>query len=437
MLDAAASTDALSVLQNEEAWRRAIHRDQVRYNKKLGELYNAVAEGDPPKVAASQEWLLTSPSAKRVAIAQLLQAGKDIDVWNFDDVKVLAETVTVYEAMDEPVRLFAKEKTSKTGYRTIFSFGDRHRVAQRLLANVIQAHTTKRRFQLFDAGVPKAITRALSLIKAGNVWLAHLDIKDFYPSFTIKGLSTFLPLPQTVVEAALTGRNMVLECASLPGDLSPLHFIEEARRGLPQGASFSPAISHLCLSQLVLDVATLEHLFNYADDFLLVAKTQAELEHRITELMDAVGNLPGGQFELSIKCAAHVSAGVDFLGHHLVVRGGAPVAEPTEANMMRLFKRLYEIDEQFGVYDHTGGKSCSQAMLQSCADKFALFRGWEAAFQACDKNTEKWAGIKATPSRIVEPILANGLEHEILPAPSSKIRNSISTNGLGDNGSPI
>ncbi|MCE8006166.1 reverse transcriptase domain-containing protein [Aestuariivita sp.] len=418
MLDAPAPIDALFVLQNEKAWRRALHRDQVRYNKNLGQLHKAIAEGDLAKVAEYQDWLLTSPSAKRVAIAQLLQAGKDVNVWTYGDVKALAETVTVHEAMDEPVRLFTKEKTSKTGYRTIFSFGDRHRVAQRLLANVIQAHTTKQRFQLFDAGVPKAITRALSLIKAGNVWLAHLDIKDFYPSFTIKGLSTFVPLPQTVVEAALTGRNMVLECALLPEGLSPLYLIEEARRGLPQGASSSPAISHLCVSQLVLDVATLEHLFNYADDFLLVATTQAELEHRIAALMDAVGNLPGGQFELSFKCATHVSEGVDFLGHHLVMRDGVPVAEPTEANMMRLFKRLHEIDERFGVYNHTGEQVCPDAVLQSCADKFALYEGWRAAFQACDPNTEAWASIELVPTQIVESISGMGLEGEI-PLPQS------------------
>ncbi len=47
-------------------------------------------------------------------------------------------------------------KTSKNGFRAVLSFNDRHRVAQRVMANVIDAYFCKRKFQFFDAGVPKA-----------------------------------------------------------------------------------------------------------------------------------------------------------------------------------------------------------------------------------------------------------------------------------------
>lgn len=415
MLDINLLPDQLEILHNEKAYRRAIHRDRVRYNQHLVALRKSIVSGDAKSAALAQDWLLTSPSSKRTAIAQLLIAGKDIDVWSYDDVKGLSDTVTLFEPIAEPVTVFAKEKTSKRGFRAIFSFGDRHRVGQRMLANLIEIHTFKRSYQHFDDGVPKAIKRVLAQIDSGQVWLAHLDIKDFFPSFTIEGLTDFLPLPQAVVEAALTGRNMVLECASLPQGLSPQHFTEEARRGLPQGAASSPAISHLCVSQLALDVAILEHLFNYEDDFLILAKTKAELESRIGALTDAVGNLPGGQFELSVKTVAHASEGLDFLGHGLFSRNDQARAEPSVGNTMRLAKRLHEIDEKHKAFSNLSGKIGKSALLHSCADKFAVISGWKAAFASCHPETEGWQYLLAIEEGLHADLMEHGLFVSDLP----------------------
>lgn len=415
MLDINQSPDQLELLHKEKAYRRSIHRDRVRYNQHMVTLREAIVSGDAKTAALAQDWLLTSPSSKRTAIAQLLIAGKDIDVWTYQEVKALADTVTLFEPMAEPVTVFAKEKTSKRGFRAIFSFGDRHRVGQRMLANLIESHTFKRSYQHFDDGVPKAIKRVLAQIDAGQVWLAHLDIKDFFPSFTIEGLTDFLPLPQTVVEAALTGRNMMLECASSPLGLSPQHFIEEARRGLPQGAASSPAISHLCVSQLALDVAILEHLFNYEDDFLILAKSKAELGRRIGALTDAVGNLPGGQFELSVKTVAHASEGLDFLGHRLFKSNGQARAEPSVGNTMRLAKRLHEIDEKHEVFSNLSGKIGRSALLQSCADKFAVISGWKAAFASCHPETEGWQHLLAIEEGVHADLKKHGLCPSDLP----------------------
>lgn len=417
VLDAVLAPDPLTVLQLEKAWRRAIDRDRKRYNTHIAALRSAIETKDHHIAAQALDWLLKSPSSKRTAIAQLLRAGKDLDVWTYHDVKALADAVTVFAPMDEPATVFAREKTSKRGFRAIFSFGDRQRVAQRVLANVVEVYTVKRSFQHFDAGVPKAIKRVLAQINAGNVWLAHLDIKSFYPSFTLKGLTDFLPLPNTVVEAALTGRNMVLECASSPYGISHIHFIEEARRGLPQGAATSPAISHLCVSQLALHVATLEHLFNYEDDFLILAKSKAELESRIEALTNAVGNLPGGQFDLSLKGMAHAADGLDFLGHRLFSRDGEAQAEPSVGNTMRLTKRLHEIDEKHGAFSAASGKIDKDAVAHSSADKLSLLTGWKAAFVSCNPSTEGWQSAISMEDEIVSELQKHGLSVSGLPKP--------------------
>lgn len=406
------------MLEQEKAWRRAIQRDQKRFNSRVEALKSAIQNGDTIQSDGHRSWLLKSPSAKRVAIAQLLRAKKPLKLESYQDVKALVASVTVFAPMDEPVKVFAKEKTSKNGYRAIFSFDDRQRVAQRVMANVLNAHFSKRNFQYFDEGVPKAILSVLTAIEDGNVWLAHLDIKDFYPSFELKEMTDFLPLPQAVVEAALTGRNMVLKCASYTLGVTPLHFIEEARRGLPQGASSSPAVSHLCVSQLAVDVATLEHLFNYEDDFLLLAGSKAELESRIASLKTAVGKLPGGQFHICTKSIGHASIGLDFLGHHIVYRNSQALAEPSLTNTLRLMSMLQSIDEEYGAFSGGSGKIPKGPLLHSCADKFSLLSHWKAAFRACDPKTEGWQSIVAIEDEVHTDLQKQGLTLANLPKPS-------------------
>lgn len=421
MLDSLGPSINLEVLLNEKAWRKAIHQDQVKYNKHFSALRSAAQAGDQVEAAKRTMWLLSTKSAKVVTIAQLLREGKELDVYSYDAVIALANTVTPLGLMDEPAWVFPKEKTSKTGYRAIFKFGDRYRVAHRMLANVIEAQTFTRKFQLFDQGVNKAIVRMLSQIDQGNVWLAELDIKDFYPSFTKEGLIEFLPVPSTAVEAALTGQKMVLKCGALP-PLYPntaAHLIKVARRGLPQGAASSPAVSHLCVSRLVMDTCDLEHLNNYEDNFLLLAKSKGELEERVKRLVDAVGSLPGGQFTISLKGMAHAGVGLDFLGHRIKLRDGKAVAEPSEENYLRLISRLNDIVEKAGIYSPVGAKS-QVTVLQACSDRLAVLQGWMSAFGACDKQCDIWQDAKYLLDDVESEAAKLGCSLSSLPKPSAK-----------------
>ena len=423
MLDVASQPDALHIPKAEKLWRKAIQRDQIKFNKRIDALRVAAKSGDMAGAKDHRDWLLTAEPAKRIAIVQLLRAGKPLQVGSYTEAKTLAETVTLAEIMDDTALVFAKEKTSKNGYRAILTFGDRHRVAHRLLANVIEAQTFTRRFQLFDVGVPKAIGRVLAKIDAGNIWLAHLDIRNFFPSFTMDGLTQFLPLPTTAVETALTGRKMVLKTAPLPWGYpySPSHLIEEARRGLPQGAASSPAVSHLSVAQLALPVADLELLFNYEDDFLVLAQTKGELEARIALLTEAVGNLPGGHFALSVKTVVRAKDGLDFLGHRLFVRKGKAVAEPSDLNADRLAARLNQIEEVAGIHDPATSSPLS-AQMQVYADQLAVLAGWKAAFTICDKASENWRWAVGEENAITTTLSKIGIAPHDLPPPSASAK---------------
>lgn len=420
MLDSLGPCIDLEMLQKEKGWRKTIHRDQSKYNKHISALRSAAQAGDQVEATKQTMLLLSSKWAKVVAVAQLLRAGKQLGVYSYDGVIALANMVTPLEPMDEPAWVFAKEKSSKTGYRAIFEFGDRYRVAHRMLANVIEAQTFTRKFQLFDRGVKKAIVRILSQIDQGNVWLAELDIKDFYPSFKKEGLTKFLPVPSAAVEAALTGQKMVLKCGTLSAHYphTSSHLIEVARRGLPQGAASSPAVSHLCVSRLVMDTCDLEQLNNYEDNFFLLAKSKEELEERIKRLVEAVGSLPGGHFTTSLKGKAHADVGLDFLGHRMRLRDGKAVAEPSEENYLRLISRLNDIEQNAGIYSPMGAKN-QATVLQACSDRLAVLQGWMSAFGACDKHCDIWQHTECLLGELESEAAKLGSSISNLPEPSA------------------
>lgn len=339
------------LIAQHKKWRRAISRDRRLVRRKVDRLRAAWLVSDFELMVKHRHYLLTSKRAKRVAIADLMKRGKITDILSLQDMNDLADIIDVFSASSEPVLILPKEKTSKTGYRVIFSFGQEQRVVQEIVRRVLNAQYQPRSFQTFDRGVPNAISRVLELVASGLVHAAHLDIRSCFPSFRRERLHEFLSLENQVIENALTWHTMVLETSHSLGSYpySIQHLTEAARRGLPQGASTSPVVAHTCLSGLELPDTTLEHSFNYEDDFLVLAKSEAELDQKIAALKAAVGNLPGGHFVLVLKAKDHIADGLDFLGHRLSIIDGQPVAEPTEENIQRLSKTLADIEQHSGV----------------------------------------------------------------------------------------
>ncbi|MEO0487390.1 MAG: reverse transcriptase domain-containing protein [Pseudomonadota bacterium] len=417
MLDSVVDPD----LAQEKKWRRRICEDRTEVRKRRAKLRKAGAVGNLDGMANHREFLLTSPKAKRVAIADLMKRGKITGITNLDDMKGLADQIDVFAANTEPVKVSPKEKTSKLGHRIIFEFGIRHRVAQEMIRRVLDCQYTPRKFQVFNSGVPTTIVKALALVSSGYVYAAHLDIRDCFPSFKSKRLSEFLSLEEQVIENALTGQKMVLKPTHRLGayPYSVQHLTEAARRGLPQGASTSPVVAHTCLSGLELPDTTLEHSFNYEDDFLVLAKSEAELDHKIAALKAAVGNLPGGHFVLVLKAQEHLANGIDFLGHRLSIINGQPVAEPTEENIQRLSKKLANIEQRSGAFSNAKGVVDLPALKQLTSDKLALLDGWMSAFGACAPITETWCSVEGMKEDAFTDLSKHGWDGSALPPPSS------------------
>jgi len=362
------------IFEQDKTWRRKIARDRIFVTEKVRRLRRAINLRDDETAELHRKTLLTSVRPKRVAIADLINRGRHVGVASVTEVDAFCETLTAWKPMTEVVRVHAKEKTSKNGYRLICNFGGRHRVIQRMIGTALDCQYQKRRFQVFDRGVPRCIDRVINQIAEGYVYAAHLDIRDFYPTFEYQKLTEILSLDKLVIEAALTGRKMVLESASPPPGYphTLYHLIKEARRGLPQGASTSPIAAHICLAGLKVKDERLEQTFNFEDDFLVLAKTEAELHHQIEVLKAAVGILPGGQFDLVLKRAVHLCEGLDFLGHHLSLRSGEPFAEPSETNLVALAAKLQKLDVD--VFSNASGKISKDGLLTVSANKLWLLK---------------------------------------------------------------
>ena len=128
--------------------------------------------------------------------------------------------------------------------------------------------------------------------------------------------------------------------------ISPYHILhQEARLGIPQGSACSSIIGAYCTSRLPwvakVDVAML----NYADDYLLLAKSSNARAKAIDELTEAVGNLPGGTFKFSHKHESTAVYGITFLGHVLQVVDGKLTAWPCDGGN--------------GLYRELGNFGCS------------------------------------------------------------------------------
>lgn len=415
-MDVAITTPAFLT---DKAWVHKIAQDRAFVSEKTHKLRRAIYLQDCENTKLHRTTLLSSVRAKRVAMADLLSRGNAAEISNVSEVAELCCGISAFTPTSETVQVWAKEKTSKNGYRLIFNFGTQHRVLQRMIGRVMDCEFQKRPFQVFDRGVPAAIIRILEKVAEGYVYAAHLDIRDFYQTFKPKQINQFLSLDQPVIEAALTGRKMVLECASLPQGYphTRKHLIKEARRGLPQGASTSPIAAHICVALLPMKNECLEQTFNYEDDFLVLAKTEADLHQQIEVLKAAVGNLPGGQFDLVLKHAGHLSEGIDFLGHRMSLRQGQPCAEPTETNLVRLAAALHKLDVD--AFSNASGKVLKSTLLTVSANKLWLLKCWRAAFSACSKETKRWQHVIGIAADILVELGQHGLSVHNLPSPTN------------------
>lgn len=292
----------------------------------------------------------------------------------------VADSFNCEAPLQEVSRVRAIPKKSG-GFRVTHDFNIVHRTAQRVVNTVVAEHFTPRPWQYTMIGARKAIAAAKAQLLSGSAHFATFDLADFFGSFEADKLLQELPLPPEWVNHVVVGRHIAVQADTRLGHahaLSPGALLHLARRGIPQGSACSPAVAAYCVAKLQWHSPAEARLFNYSDNFLLLAPTSEGLQAGIGALAAAIGELPGGHFVLKTVQQGETSAGVEFLGHRLLLKDGQLRASASHAAQQAILRALNELDTKIGA------SKSAEKIRRLVIQMRDLMHGWLGAFAECD-----------------------------------------------------
>lgn len=157
-----------------------------------------------------------------------------------------------------------------------------------------------------------ALRRLSDLLNANYTWVVDADIKGYFDTIPKEKLM------KKVEEKVADGR--VLELLGQYLEQGVMEGMKQwtPERGTPQGAVISPLLSNIYLDELDHEMAARSHqMIRYADDIVIVCKSQAEAEQALAYVRKWME-----QAELTLHpektriVDATQRGGFDFLGYH-------------------------------------------------------------------------------------------------------------------------
>ena len=161
-------------------------------------------------------------------------------------------------------------------------------------------------------GVRTAVERIGFYQRQGYHWIVDADIESFFDSIPhadlLARLQTVAPEPALIdlVEQWLTAPIQDGDLLTVP------------QRGIPQGSPISPMLANLYLDTLDEALLDNEHiLIRYADDFIVLAKSQKNAEAALDLTKDVLERLTLRLNPLKTRIV-HFDEGLEFLGWYFV-----------------------------------------------------------------------------------------------------------------------
>jgi len=329
-----------------------------------------------------------------------------------------AEKVSALRGSDEPVIVRIKRK-GLSGYRLICAFGPENKTLQYVVAGALKARAELHPSQYaINRGRPAAVLALRDALLAENCYAAELDIRNCFGSFDGEELSKTLPLPRRLIETVVLSKNYNLQLQPISqkeitklkyvlsthseddaedpwkDDLDPdlghplldLHahtlpldfFVEEARRGLPQGSALSSLTCEALLSPAIAHVSSFGAVTNYADNIVLHATTKADLASRIETLRCSLEELPGGPLPVKTPVIYEPGQSVAFLGYVLKPKNGQVIIEPSEKNLTtfrREFKRRWNRVLKASAQERSQRIESLRQYVRTWSASFSLWHG--------------------------------------------------------------
>lgn len=193
----------------------------------------------------------------------------------------------------------------------------RDRVAQTALRNVLEP-IFERDFaeQSYgfrpQRGAKQALRRVDALLKAGYTMVVDADLKSYFDSIPRQ------PLLERVQEKVSDGRVIKLLASYLEQGVLEGLASWTPTAGTPQGAVISPLLSNIYLDPLDhLLAARGVEMVRYADDFVILCRTEAEARQALSWVQDwTASNGLSLHPEKTRLVDATMRGGFDFLGYH-------------------------------------------------------------------------------------------------------------------------
>lgn len=301
----------------------------------------------------------------------------------------LAESLDPWKPCKEPVFLHLRPKNSSPGHRTVLEFGIAQRARQyhvrRVLGELLQLHSDQ---YLFGGGVHEAVEQTAKALQDGCQWVVEIDIINCYPSFDGKKLTKLLPLPKEVTEYVILSEHLNIVPRKItrvidPGNVdggnqqAAKNALLAARRGIPQGSSASSIVSEAMIAIALEQIPSQGVIIAFADNILLLAKTQADLCSMTKACEGALEAHPVGRLR-SRSTVFKKGQSIQFLGHKFDVSMDGVAISPALEHLAK-FKERVSTDTDFLRKTKKRAVRCRRYQ-----ELKSFINGWAAAFSLCD-----------------------------------------------------
>jgi RNA-directed DNA polymerase len=217
----------------------------------------------------------------------------------------------------QPVRRVWIDKPGSTEKRPLGIPAVRDRVVQTALRMVLEpiweAQFAEHSYGFRPGrGCKDALRQVDQLLKAGYTWVVDADLKGYFDSIPHDLLMA------DVRQKVADGRVLALLQGYLNAKVMDGLEEWEPERGTPQGAVISPLLANLYLDGLDHAMARAGHaMVRYADDFVILCRTQAEAEQALALARQHVAARGLTLHPTKTRLVdASQRGGFDFLGYH-------------------------------------------------------------------------------------------------------------------------
>ena len=410
--------------QERAQTRRTFKHARKRVEKLERKIVDAIEDGNDRAAREAQRTLLTSFHGKLMAFQRANNKLPQRHKLTGAQLIIEASRLNLFEREDEVVRIRYEAKNVKRSrldhkfrvkdYRTIHSFGVRHRARQYLCKMALEPFLLREcadyQYGLKGSGGEDAIRAIMRGIETTeSFYFVELDLQDFFGSIgkektpahecSTQPLEDWLPLPTDITHTSILNTYYTTDYSRIPVD----HILSQrmvSQRDLPQGSSVTPLIATYVMAQLLKDVEgdliAGAFLISYMDNVGIYGSEPLAVYQAMQALKRACSRCRFGPLRLNPDYRlANAKAGFEYLGFSIrrITVDGKPAAEVgvshnnTEKFVAEVRSRLKQAQLTSHLSDHAEQRA---AHIQSLAK---YLRGWLESYRIVPDIKAKAASL--------------------------------------------